>query len=489
MTMRIYLYCIVTITTVLLATSAGVGQTAIDSVLILPDTAKPLSLESLYRIVLQNHPVARQVNLLSDVARQEIRLARGNFDPKFETNYLLKHYDETEYYRIFDGNIKVNTASPLQAVVGLEKNEGDYLNPENYISDTYNNNQLYAGLALSLGRGLLTDERRTALRQAELFTQQVEADQVKMINKLLLDVSKDYWDWYYSYYNFRLAVSNVDVANEIFRRVKLQYEGGEASVVDTVQAQITLLERLVDQQEATLSFQNTTNVISLYIWDSLAQPLVLPSNIAPVNSGGRLILSDGDLEELLNQARQNHPELLKLNVKLEQLELDRRLAREYLKPRLDLNYYLLDQPLNAEGWSSSFTLEDNYKFGLDVSFPLLFRKERAKIAQTKLKITSTQLDRSMTERQILTDIQNAYNELINNGAVLQNQINSVEGYRRLLAAEIINIENGESDLFKINVQQEKLFDAQSKLIKLISSYEKQKAVLYWSAGVRPISGN
>jgi hypothetical protein len=63
----------------------------------------------------------------------------------------------------------------------------------------------------------------------------------------------------------------------------------------------------------------------------------------------------------------------------------------------------------------------------------------------------------------------------------------VGNYERLLQAEFLNLENGESDLFKINVQQEKLIQSQSKWVKLLSEYEKLKAELYWSAGVRGLS--
>ena len=42
----------------------------------------------------------------------------------------------------------------------------------------------------------------------------------------------------------------------------------------------------------------------------------------------------------------------------------------------------------------------------------------------------------------------------------------------------MNLEQGESDLFKI-VQLEKLIQAQSKWIKLLAENEKQKAELYW----------
>ena len=62
-----------------------------DSIFVLPDTAKPVTLENFYQLVTRYHPVVKQTNLLSDVARQEIRLARGNFDPKIESEFLLKH--------------------------------------------------------------------------------------------------------------------------------------------------------------------------------------------------------------------------------------------------------------------------------------------------------------------------------------------------------------------------------------------------------------
>ena len=80
------------------------GQSMKDSVFILGDTLRPFTLNNFYEVILHHHPIARQAVLLSDVAKQEIRLARGNFDPKLETQYLLKHYRNTEYYRLFDAS-------------------------------------------------------------------------------------------------------------------------------------------------------------------------------------------------------------------------------------------------------------------------------------------------------------------------------------------------------------------------------------------------
>ena len=82
-----------------------------------------------------------------------------------------------------------------------------------------------------------------------------------------------------------------------------------------------------------------------------------------------------------------------------------------------------------------------------------------------------------------------HNQLVNTSGILIQQNSVALNYQRLLNAELINLENGESDLFKINVQQEKLIQSQSKLLKLKAEYEKMKATIYWAAGVRNLNFN
>jgi outer membrane protein TolC len=459
------------------------AQMPSDTLFVLPDTARALTIENFYVLVTRYHPVARQASLLSDVARQEIRLARGNFDPKAEISYLTKDFSDKEYYSIFNGSITFHSVFPVDPKIGVEKNVGDFLNPERYISNQFDYRQFYAGLSLPLGRGLITDERRTALRQAELFKDLTEAEQIKLINKLMLDAAYDYWNWFYSYYNFRLMNRGVQVAREIFRRTKLSVELGENAPIDSVQAKITLQNRLIQQQEALLDFRNTGITVSTYLWDSTGQPVLLDMTWVPVPEKKTLTLSVSELDELTGQARKNHPELRKLSITLMQLDVSRRLAAEFLKPRLDLNYYFINQPVDPQGNWNTPTGED-YKFGLDFSFPLFLRKERAKLAQVKLRINATQYERSLAEREVLNTIQATHNTLLATSSIIANQQAMVENYERLLQAELLNFENGESDLFKINFQLEYLLQAQTKWAKLLAEYEKQKARLYWAAGVR-----
>ncbi len=471
-----------------LSANISIAQSALDSLFILPDTVTVFSLENMYASMLEFHPIVKQTRLLGDMAQQEVRLARGAFDPKLETRLNVKEFDDKEYYNEWIAAFTVPLWFPIDPKIGIERNRGAFVDPENSLPDEDNNRQLFTGISLPLGRGLFTDDRRAALQQAKLFTEMAEAEQIKLINKILLEAAKDYWQWYYSFFNYRLMSKNTAIAEEIFRRVKLNSTFGEASAIDTVQAKITLQQRLVERQEAYLEFINSGIIVSNYLWDNEGRPLQLSDNVAPV-----LVQNDGELlsiqtlEDLTIQARQNHPELTKLNVKLGQLDIDRRLAAEYLKPKLDLSYNFLNQPITPAGEFQTFTFLNDYKFGLDFAMPILIRKERAKLAQTKIKIRGTEYERSQTEREIVNQINITYNQLVNTNNILEQQTAVALNYERLLTGELLNLENGESDLFKINVQQEKLIQSQSKLLKLKADYEKMKATLYWAAGVRNLN--
>lgn len=478
-----------TITFLLIARLSGAQtQGALDSLFILPDTVTALSIESLYASMLEFHPLVKQNRLLTDLAQQEVRFARGAFDPKLETRINMKEFDDKDYYKKWIASFSVPTWFPIDPKIGFEQNTGTFLNPEDRLPASNNNRQLFTGISLPLGRGLFTDDRRAAVQQAKLFTQLAEAEQIKLINKILLEAAKDYWQWYYAYYNYRLLNQNLLIAEEIFRRVKLNAEFGEASTLDTIQAKITLQTRLVERQESYLEFLNSGVKISNYLWDSEELPLQLSNMVAPV-----LVQNDGELlsvttlEELSVQAKQNHPELTKLNIKLDQLEIDRRLAAEYIKPKLDLSYNFLNQPITPTGDFQSFTFLNDYKFGLDFAMPILIRKERAKLAQAKIKIKGATYELTQTEREIINQLNMIFNQLVNTNQILEQQNAVAVYYQQLLNAEIFNLDNGESDLFKINIQQDKLIQAQSKLLKLKAEYEKMKATLYWAAGVRNLN--
>lgn len=446
------------------------------------DSSKYFSIEQYYSIILAHHPVAKQAALLSETAQQEIRSAKGNFDPKLEAQYYAKEFQDKNYYSMADAYLSLPTRSPITPKIGFEQNKGELLNEIDRIPG---DRQFLAGLSVPIGRGLITDERRTALKQAELLTTLAEAEQIKLINKLLLEAAKEYWSWYYAQESYRLLTQGANVAGEIFRRIKLNQLNGEVSVLDTVQSKITWQTRLVEKQEAYLEMQNSVIKLSNFLWDESQNPVQLSQEARPLVPVMHSAIGSAEVESLLSLAGENHPELVKQTIKINQLEYDKKLAREFLKPRLDLNYSLLSQPHTT----LTFDPLNDYKLDVNFSMPLFLRKERSKLALTNIKIKNANWERTQQQRDIVNGVSAALNEVNNTAVLIQQQQSMVDSYERLMQGELLNLENGESDLFKINVQQEKLILAQLKLAKLKSEFEKKRAYVYWAAGARNLATN
>lgn len=447
-----------------------------------PDTTRVFPFDVFYQLVLQNHPVVKQAWLLNEQAQQQIRLARGGFDPKLQGSWDFKEYKETTYYDLLDVSLKIPVWFPVDPVIGFEQNRGEFVDPEQSLPDQNDNQQIYWGVSLPVGQGLFIDQRRATVQKALIFQEMAEAERVKEINKILLTAAKDYWDWYIAYQTFRLMQQNIQIADTIFRRTKLAAEYGEAAPIDTVQAKISLLSRITAYQQANIEYVQASLQLSNHLWNEEGMPLELTPGMAPENR--RLLpLEPGFLRELLELARENHPELRKIRLKDETLDVDERLARENLKPRLDVGYYFLDQPWTANGESHPLEIGDNYKIGVNMAFPLFLRKERAKLGQVRLKRVENSLQEDITEREIINEINAQFTTLVNLEELLEQQEQMVENYELLLQAERLNLELGESDLFKINIQLEKLIEAQVKLIKARALYQKDVASLFWAAGI------
>ena len=95
------------------------------------DTTMQLSFTNFLQLVKQNHPLAKQANLITQSADANILIARGSFDPKLFYEFNNKFFDSKNYYEIGNGGFKIPTWFGIELKAGYEQNQGAYLNPEN----------------------------------------------------------------------------------------------------------------------------------------------------------------------------------------------------------------------------------------------------------------------------------------------------------------------------------------------------------------------
>lgn len=451
------------------------------------DTGRVFALEDLGEIVFRHHPIVKQAALLSEAARASVLQSLGYFDPALKASYGRKLFGNTEYYDNWGGELKVPLyVAGADLKVGYERNIGTYTAPE---TRTGTDGLTAVGLSIPLGQGMLIDARRSTLWQAKAMLNYAEADRVKQINSIWYTAVKDYWNWYYAYREYMLVKEGVDLAVKRFRAVSNQTLLGDKPPIDSIEAGITVQERDIQLAKSVIELQNAMLILSNHLWNEGGTPQELPKNAVPQQVEQNLLLPGRDLlDNLLGQADKQHPELMKLRAKGDQLDIERRYRRELLKPKMNISGALVSTRRDFGSHVPDYYdfNWNNYKVGVDFAFPLFLRSERGKLKEVKLKQQQVNYDLMQSGREINNTITASYNSLTAYQSQLTIQIQSINNQQLLLAGELQKFDLGESTLFLINSRESKLIDMKIKRESMISGYQKKLAELYYKAGTRQV---
>jgi outer membrane protein TolC len=465
----------------LLCATASIAQTTTT----VKDTTKVFTLDDLQVLVFRYHPILKQAALLSESARANVLQSLGYFDPALKAGFNRKLFGDTEYYNNWNSELKIPLwLAGADLKVGYDRSVGTYANPQ---TRTSNDGLSGVGLSIPLGQGLIIDARRSTLRQSKIMVQYAEAEQIKQINSAWYTVVKDYWNWYYAYRQHALLTEGVELAERRFRALSRQTAIGDKPVIDSVEAYITVQERIIQKEKTKIELQNARLVLSNHLWSEQGDPLELPGNAAPQVIDEKISKPEqAILDTLIVQAADQHPELLKLRSKGGQLAIERSYRQEMLKPKLNVSGTLISSRTNFGGYVPDYYDFNwsNYKLGVEFAFPLFLRAERGKLREVKIKQRELDYDLQQTGREIKTNIMASYNDLSAYSAQLNVQVQSISNQQTLLKGETQKFELGESTLFLINSRESKLIDMKIKRESMISGYQKTLAELYYKAGTR-----
>ncbi|WP_231460204.1 MULTISPECIES: TolC family protein [unclassified Pedobacter] len=449
------------------------------------DTAKVFALDDLQLLVFRYHPIIKQAALLSESAKANVLQSLGYFDPELKSGFGRKLFGNTEYYNKWNNELKIPLwLAGADLKVGYDRNVGTYVNPE---TRTNGDGLTAIGLSIPLGQGLIIDARRNTLRQSKIMVQYAEAEQLKQINSVWYTIVKDYWNWYYAYKQYQLVNEGLDLAQLRFKALSAQTVLGDKPTIDSVEAYITVQERIIQKEKTAIELQNARLVLSNHLWNEAGNPLELPVDAVPQNVS-TLVTRPNPLilDTLLGQAANQHPELVKLRSKGAQLAVEQSYRRELLKPKLNVIGNLISSRTNFNSnipgyydfnWS-------NYKLGVEFAFPLFLRSERGKLREVKIKQQELNYDLQQFGREIRNNIMASYNDLSAYSAQLNVQIESIKNQQILVNGESQKFNLGESTLFLINSRETKLIDMKIKQESMVAGYQKTLAELYYKAGTR-----
>ncbi len=408
------------------------------------------------------HPLVKQANLKLNEAQANLMQARGAFDPKIEVDFNEKQFKDNQYYSILNSSFKIPTWYGIELKAGFDNSEGIYVNPENTLP---NSGLTSFGISVPVGQGLFINQRMADLRKAKIARNLNVAERNSQAVEVIYEASVSYVNWKRSYDEVKLYETYLENALIRYNGISKLIEEGDKPAIDSVEAGIAVKTRRLNLEDAKLKLTKAKLELSNYLWLENNIPLELNDNLFPDATLSKTIKEVLQINELGTIDLDNHPKIQALDAKIALLKVDRKLKANALLPKLDLSYNYLSEP----SYIDNYRFED-YKIGVNFSFPIFLRKERGSLKLADLKIQDSEFGLQFERKSLENKIKSQQQEIASLEKQREYIRKLIQDYNTLLNAEDRLFEMGESSLFVINSRENSLVSSQINEIVLENRY-------------------
>lgn len=438
-----------------------------------------LALSDLLQIVRLYHPLTRSAALTPLKAQAVFRLAKGQFDPGIYYEQSQKKSGGSTYYNLGDARLEIPTRSPVKFEGGYESASGIYLNPQETLKG---NNQYYSGLSANLLRDLITDKKRTLLRQSELMTEMSLYEQKLLLNDLGADVIGSFLDWMAAMRETAIYLRAVELTQSRLNALKQEIEMGARAEIDTLETSILVQNYSVLLRESQLRQIKARFQVNAHIWNEDLESPWLRQDLIPAEKGWdkleQMVESHYDSGEI-KRLMQNHPLLRSMELGVQTSRLGYQLKRQQVLPELNLKYHFISSNTPFD-FSAP---ENNHRLGVTFSSPLYLRQARGEMAKAKFEYNSQQLKLTQKMRETHLKTMGLGEQVRISKQNYNTMLQVARGYEVLFETELLRSDAGESDLFLLNTRQMRMIDAEIKLVSMWYKMQKSKLDYLHQTGI------
>lgn len=446
-----------------------------------PNNLKIFSFDDFIKLVEKNHPVAKRAALFDKENRYVRMQAKGELDPLLTATHNQKNFNEKNYFSISSAQLDMPLWPGIDLKAGYDYTTGAYLNDENILPA---NGLLFAGIKFPLAQGIVTDKRRTALALSKVYMDMNLNERELLLIALFADAFTAYAEWTAAFIYKEIYQQALNLSDNRLVFTRAMQKNGERAAIDTLEAHIQFQTRLIQLNQANADYINATNNLESFIWDNDLKPLEINPDVIPDTlflTNNISLLSTDSLQKLLNNIDILNPQIKYYNLKQSVLKTEYVYKKDLIKPKVYATYNFLSEPLNNSFFVPSI---NNYKFGIDFSYPLFTRKQRADLAINKIKQQENSLFFELKKIEITNKLQSVHNEL----NTLVKQTNDMQNiynfYGSLYEAERIKFTNGESSVFMVNARESQLIESELKWYEYMLKYARKKAIYNYLSGVK-----
>lgn len=440
----------------------------------LPDSESGavLRLEDVLNSVYESYPLLQSALLSRSVADGELLSTQGAFDLKLKgggTSGPLGFYKTNRY--------GVGASQPLfsggEIFWGYKVGHGNF-QPWFKERQTDNGGEFSAGISVPLSQNRQIDKRRAAQYRATFGREAVEPEIQTQIISFVWDSTYAYWTWVAAGQNYKIAQRLLEIAQQRNEGLKRRVEQGDLSAIELTDNARLIVSRETALIDARRKLQQSAIKLSLFLRTPDGRCIVptedqLPDLFPEANS-----LDPAQMENDIDLAMSNRPELASLELLRKQYEVDLAQARNMYLPSVDASLFAskdVGAASSAKRDKTPFELEAS----LQVSVPLQRRKAIGKIQAIEAKLARLSVKMDFTRDKIATDVQNVYAAQLAAFNRIERAKENLELARTMEQAERRKFELGESNLLLVNLREVATAKAAKELLQSQLDYFKARA--------------
>jgi outer membrane protein len=237
-----------------------------------------------------------------------------------------------------------------------------------------------------------------------------------------------------------------------------QERGGEAAHSDTVKAQLQLVQRQRDTQEAQLALDKARIGFAVILFPDFRQDYTVVDDLETA----RTLPDFGEISAL---AGKNSPDIRAAQGAVQQGGFEIKAARAAMLPTLSFDYfYGMNSPYFALHTPDGFTNLGSVAQA-QLNIPLwTWGAAKSKVKQAELRLEQAKNDLTLTQRQLLSNLNSFYLEAGAANAQIASLRQSLELSAESLKLTLLRYQAGEVTVLEV-------VDAQSTMVQARNAYE------------------
>ena len=461
-----------------------------------------LHLKDFLELVMKNSADIRISRLDVYTASDQIIAAKAPLDPLltggFNTQRVVSpQYNETIGAETLSNLTQISTLNYQQVLPTGQTVTANFTGTRTSANSAFYffNPNIFTGLNFSVMQPLVRDFNRIQLRgpleiaRTDLL---ISSDSsAAQIADLLANAAGQYWDAIRARDFIGVQQQSVNLAQKSFERDKKALDLGALGKLDIYQSQTQVAERSRDLVAAQYNYQGAL--------DGLRR--LIGADLTPQMRNTDIVLEDDPavlppetilpFEEAIRKATASRPELHAAQQRINVDDLNARIARNLLLPRLDLSVGggstgLGGDSVPAPGIPStsantglgdalrqtfSYTYP-SYGFGLQFTLPLRNSLGQAALSDALVNRVRDQYQERRTEQQIILDVRQAIRNIELAKATIEASIHARDIAKLNVDAEQKKYELGSNTAFEVLDSQNRLASAESFLLTAYVGYQQ-----------------